>query len=97
MSDAGKAIQLDPRDNVATALAALPAGAAVAIGAASVTLACDIPRGHKFALRPIPKGQAAIKYGQPIGRATRDIAPGEHVHVHNLQSQRATREEGAGG
>ena len=30
--------------------------------------------------RPIPAGQTVLKYGYPIGVATRDIAPGEHVH-----------------
>ena len=40
--------------------------------------------GHKYARRLIKAGEDVIKYGMPIGRATRDIAPGEHVHVHNL-------------
>ena len=40
--------------------------------------------GHKYALRPIACGENVVKYGMPIGHATRDIAPGEHVHVHNL-------------
>jgi altronate dehydratase len=77
---------------VATALVPLAAGTAVALDAASVTLLADIPRGHKFAVRPIAKGEAVLKYGQPIGRATRAIQPGEHVHVHNVESQRAVRE-----
>jgi altronate hydrolase len=88
------AIRLDPRDSVATALVALRAGETVELDAVSVKLAADIPRGHKFALRAIARGEAVIKYGQPIGRATKPIAPGEHVHVHNVESQRATREEG---
>jgi altronate hydrolase len=29
-------------------------------------------------------GAAVHKYGWPIGRATRAIGPGEHVHTHNL-------------
>ncbi|MEW5935370.1 MAG: SAF domain-containing protein, partial [Bacillota bacterium] len=29
-----------------------------------------------------------IKYGVAIGVAERAIAPGEHVHVHNLKSAR---------
>ena len=45
-----------------------------------------IPAGHKFALVPISKGEFVIKYGEIIGRATRDIAPGEWVHTHNLRS-----------
>ncbi|MBQ4200412.1 MAG: altronate dehydratase [Kiritimatiellae bacterium] len=40
--------------------------------------------GHKYARRFIKAGEDVIKYGMPIGHATRDIAPGEHVHVHNL-------------
>ena len=40
--------------------------------------------GHKYALRAIRAGENVIKYGMPIGHATRDIAPGEHVHVHNV-------------
>jgi len=85
------AIRLDPSDNVATALVPLAAGTSVALDGESVTLASDIPRGHKFALRPIGRGEPVLKYGQPIGRATKAIQPGEHVHVHNVASQRAVR------
>jgi len=85
------AIRLDPSDNVATALVPLAAGTSVALDGESVTLASDIPRGHKFALRPIAKDEPVLKYGQPIGRATKAIQPGEHVHVHNVASQRAVR------
>jgi altronate hydrolase len=84
-----KAIQLDPRDDVATALVPLAAGSRVAVGAAEVTLSNEIPRGHKFALRAIAAGEPVLKYGHPIGRATAAIAPGQHVHVHNLASARA--------
>ena len=41
---------------------------------------------HKFALRAIARGEAVIKYGQPIGFAAQAIAAGEHVHTHNLTS-----------
>jgi len=40
--------------------------------------------GHKYALRPIAAGENVIKYGMPIGHATGDISPGDHVHSHNL-------------
>lgn len=43
-----------------------------------------VPVGHKLALAALPPGAPVIKYGQPIGRATQAIAPGEHVHSHNL-------------
>ena len=45
-----------------------------------------IPAGHKAALEPIKQGEFVIKYGEIIGRATRDIQPGEWVHTHNLRS-----------
>ncbi|MGC8583874.1 MAG: UxaA family hydrolase [Thermoproteus sp.] len=48
----------------------------------------DIPLGHKIALRDIEEGEVVVKYGRPIGKATRKIRAGEHVHVHNLVSIR---------
>ena len=46
----------------------------------------NIPAGHKYALRDIPKDEYVIKYGEIIGRATADIAKGEWVHTHNVKS-----------
>ena len=48
----------------------------------------DIPIGHKLAIRSIKAGDAIIKYGVDIGRAIADIAPGEHLHVHNVKTKR---------
>lgn len=45
-----------------------------------------IKKGHKFALRDIAKGEKVIKYGAPIGIATKDIAEGDWVHVHNVRT-----------
>src|SRR6187549_3747815 len=74
--------QIAPADNVAIALRPLAAGES----AAGVTAASDIARGHKIAVRPIAAGQPVIKFGFPIGTASRDIAAGEHVHTHNLRT-----------
>ena len=76
------AIRIGRHDNVATLLADGAAGEAVE----GVTLATDTPRGHKVALLPIAAGAEAVKFGHPIGVATRDIAPGEHVHSANLRT-----------
>ncbi len=85
-----RALVLDPRDNVATALCRLEAHAAVRpIGAAdpaAVVVREPVALCHKFALRAIARGEAVIKYGQPIGFAAQAIAAGEHVHTHNLTS-----------
>jgi altronate dehydratase len=92
-------IVISDRDNVATALEPLAPGRAVRAGAAEVTVAEPIPRGHKVALRAIRAGEPVVKYGSPIGTATADIAAGAHVHVHNVASARgrgdlAAREAG---
>jgi altronate hydrolase len=42
--------------------------------------------GHKYARRAIAPGENVVKYGLPIGRAVCAIAPGEHVHVHNVKT-----------
>ena len=81
-------VVISAADNVATALEPLDAGRTVRIGESMVTVAEAIPRGHKLALRAIRAGDRVIKYGSPIGLASADIAPGAHVHVHNVASTR---------
>jgi altronate dehydratase len=54
-----------------------------------VAIAHDDPmRGHKFARRPIASGEAIIKFGEPIGRASAAIQEGDHIHVHNMAPAR---------
>src|SRR5215475_5801787 len=78
------AIHLHPSDNVA--IARVPIGAATELRVDGVTLvtAAAIPAGHKVALRAIAPGEMVLRYGQAIGRARTAIAPGEHIHTHNL-------------
>ncbi len=54
----------------------------------TVTANADVPYGHKVAIRAIPKGEAVMKYGLSIGSAMEDIQPGDHVHIHNVESNR---------
>jgi hypothetical protein len=51
-----------------------------------VRLREDIKAGHKTACKSIKEGEQVIKYGFPIGVATRDIRAGEWVHIHNIAS-----------
>lgn len=76
------AILLNPIDDVAVARRRIVKGEATGIGGVMVNQL--IPRGHKVALRDIPAGKALRKFGQVIGVATREIAAGDHVHMHNL-------------
>ena len=80
-------IVISQRDNVATALEPLDTGRRLEIGA-GVLVRERIPTGHKVALRPIAAGEAVIKYGSPIGTARIAIDAGQHVHVHNVDSDR---------
>jgi len=79
-------LRLHHDDDVAVATCRLNVGDAVA----GLTVATDIPPGHKVATRALPAGAIVRKYGQPIGVATRDIKAGEHVHVHNLAAVQST-------
>jgi len=87
-----KAILIDGKDNVATALCQLEKDDSVQVGIEDYTLDTvllqDIPFGHKYALKDIQQGEAVIKYGETIGLATEQIRQGEHVHIHNVESQK---------
>jgi altronate hydrolase len=77
-------VRLHPDDDVVVALADLPAGPLRLPDGATVTLTAPVPRGHKVAVRTVAGGAPVHKYGEIIGYAGTDIAPGEHVHTHNL-------------
>jgi len=85
-----RAIALSEKDNVATMIDKAEKGEDVEVVIEGrriiITAEDEIPFGHKIALKDIKEGERVIKYGEPIGRATRDIRKGEHVHVHNLKS-----------
>jgi hypothetical protein len=86
-----RAILLNVADDVATAIAELPAQESVSVSlderTVEVVLLEDIQFGHKFALRDIAQGEPILKYGLPIGNALSDIRAGEWVHVHNCRSE----------
>ncbi len=75
-------VKLNPKDNIVIALRDLDAGMQPV--SESVPLNAPVLRGHKIAIASIQAGENIIRYGQIIGQAKCDIAPGEHVHVHNL-------------
>src|SRR5262245_46890013 len=82
------ALKLHPDDDVAVARRPLAPGTRVADGLAALA---EIPQGHKVALRAVANGAPVRKYGQVIGFAAGAIAPGEHVHVHNLKVKEFAR------
>jgi (2R)-sulfolactate sulfo-lyase subunit alpha len=81
-------------DDVAVAVADVEAGQEVVVAwldgdkQAVLRSLSDVPLGHKIALRDLGEGSPLLKYGIPIGRTTRSVRAGDHVHTHNLKSAR---------
>ena len=75
-------IRLHPNDDVVIARAQLVGGTQLLDE--KVTVSGLVPPGHKVATRAIKAGEPVRRYNQIIGFASRDIAPGEHVHLNNL-------------
>ncbi len=82
------ALVISEHDNVATALQPLEPGGRLDLAGGTLTIAENIPSGHKVALRDIDAGEPVVKYGSPIGLASAAIRAGAHVHTHNLASSR---------
>ena len=84
-------------DNVVTCCTPIPAGNAIRVGTQTIIAVQDIPIYHKMAIMDIQAGEKVYKYGQPIGAASCDIRKGQHVHVHNLESDRGRGDRKGGG
>lgn len=84
-----KVILSHPRDNVATATSPISPGTLLTFSQDKKIIAKEaIPFAHKISLRKIANGGPVIKYGERIGRAIREIKPGEWVHIHNVAGER---------
>ena len=79
---------MNDKDNVGVCLRDLKLGDTVSIMKGNtdtkLNVSDEIPRGHKIAIVDIKTGETIIKYGEVIGKASKDIAAGTHVHVHNV-------------
>jgi len=76
-------LRLSPADDVVIACRELESGTNLL--QENVVVRERIPPGHKVATRAIAAGEPVRRYSQVIGFATQAIAPGAHVHVHNLE------------
>jgi hypothetical protein len=89
MTDArsdGRLLLLSPGDTVYVLRGQIEAGETVLVEGRPVTVPQRLGLGHKIARVAVPEGGKVVKYGAPIGSATVAIAPGDHVHLHNLKS-----------
>ena len=75
-------LRLHAADPLIVALRDLAAGDA--LGERDLRAGEPVTKGHKIATRPIAAGEAVRKFNQVIGYATQPIAPGRHIHTHNL-------------
>jgi len=83
-----KGLVLNSKDNVGVALVDLEQGTGLDLKIngqiVSVKLVEPIRYQHKFSVKHIGCGSKIIKFGEVIGEATKDIKPGQHVHMHNM-------------
>lgn len=89
MDREARAFQIEAKDNVATALTVIPVGNLRLLGnteKAEMEALEEIPLGHKIALCDIARGDMIVKYGIPIGKATKHIKKGCWVHLHCVRS-----------
>jgi altronate hydrolase len=83
MSAAPAFIVLHFEDNIAVAARNCPGGTSFAVAGQTVGIREPIDLGHKVATRAISRGAPIKTFGQTIGFATTEIAPGSWVHTHN--------------
>ncbi|MGS5085665.1 UxaA family hydrolase [Hydrogenophaga sp. A37] len=88
-------IRIHPNDDVVIARQQLLGG--TRIETEGITVSGLVPPGHKIAVRAIAAGEPVRRYNQIIGTATQAIAPGQHVHSHNLAFSRFDRGHSVGG
>lgn len=77
---------LHPDDNVVVVCRAVTAGETVDMAGVPLLVRTSVGVGHKLARQALKAGDKVRRYGAPIGSMTQDAAAGEHVHLHNLQS-----------
>lgn len=81
-----KHLKINPADNVAVAITALPAGEKLTVDGKEITLNEDVPAGHKFALKDFAEGENVIKYGYPIGHARKAQKQGDWMNENNIKT-----------
>ncbi len=82
----GPFILLHPDDNVLVCRQHAFRGQSITLDGETVVLPDEVPVGHKIARRDLKTGDKIIKYGAPIGSMTADAKAGDHIHMHNMQS-----------
>ena len=83
-------LRLSPADDVVIALRDIAAG--TRLEAEAVTAAEKIPAGHKLAVRAKRRASRCAATARSSASPARPIAPGAHVHTHNLEMRDFARD-----
>lgn len=87
-----RCIRLNPNDTVAVMLSKSKARDVYTIvdtagkKCGQVTVNEEIPFGHKVSIKDMKAGSRAIKTNIIIGKTSRDVVAGDHIHIHNVKS-----------
>lgn len=86
-----KALKMHDKDNVATVLDDIKKGEEVSItfdGISQNIIVAnqDIDCYHKVSIKDTKCNEEVIKYGEIIGKASKAINIGDHVHINNIES-----------
>ena len=82
-------LKIDPKDNIAVALADLSSGDEVVVAQKTYALVSNIPVKHKFALQDFAAGDPVIMYGVMVGKTIRPLRTGERISTENVHHQAA--------
>lgn len=83
-----------PGDNVAIAIRRIEAGTVIHLDGEPRPLRHAILEGHRFAVRPIARGDALLSWGLPFGHALTNIAPGDYICNASMLAALAVRQVG---
>ena len=86
MENSRQLIRLSETDNVLVACRDLQKGEKIVFGETTYTMEGFVGLGHKIAAKDIGSGESIVKFNVVIGSASSKIKKGEHVHVHNMES-----------
>jgi altronate dehydratase small subunit len=86
------AIMIKEQDNVATALRDIPMDEKITVGMGDEARPFVGERVYSLWAQIFCEryslGENILKYGEVIGRATKEIRAGTHAHFHNIESLR---------
>lgn len=81
-----KFIKINPIDSVVVCLVPMQKDEVICIDGKEIAIKQDTPAGHKILIEDKGEGENIIKYGYPIGKATKDLKAGEWVNENNLKT-----------